>query len=56
MSMDKIQSLLDNPSAPIRFSRTNTPLNGINGLCNQVTIDSIIRQNAKFTLRSNQKL
>jgi len=56
LSMDKIQLILNNPSAPIKFSRTPTINNGINGLCNQVTIDSIIRQNASFTLRSSQKL
>ena len=56
LSMDKIQLMLNNPSAPIKFSRTPTINNGITGLCNQVTIDSIIRQNASFTLRSSQKL
>lgn len=56
LPMTSIQSMLNNPSAPIRFSRTSTPLNGINGLCNQVNIDSITKQNAKFTLRSNDKL
>jgi hypothetical protein len=56
LSMSQIQDMLNNPSAPIKFSRTPTINNGINGLCNQVSIDSIIRQNAKFTLRSSQKL
>ena len=56
LSMESIQRILNNPSAPIKFSRTSTALNGINGLCNQVNIDSITKQNAKFTLRSNEKL
>jgi hypothetical protein len=56
LSMSQIQNILNNPSAPIKFSRTPTINNGITGLCNQVTIDSIIRQNASFTLRSSQKL
>jgi len=56
LSMSQIQNILNNPSAPIKFSRTPTINNGINGLCNQVTIDSIIRQNASFILRSNEKL
>jgi hypothetical protein len=56
LSMDSIQAIMNNPSAPIKFSRTPTINNGINGLCNQVSIDSIIRQNATFTLRSSQKL
>lgn len=56
LSMTSIQSMLDNPSAPVKFSRTTTSLNGINGICNQVNIDSITKQKAKFTLRSNDKL
>ena len=56
LSMTSIQSMLDNPSAPVKFSRTSTSLNGINGICNQVSIDSITKQKAKFTLRSNDKL
>jgi len=56
LPMDKIQAIINNPSAPIKFSRTPEIINGINGLCNSVTIESVIKQNANFTLRSNEKL
>lgn len=56
LTMDQIQSLMNNPSAPIRFSRNENINAGATGVSSKVTIDSVVRQKASFTIRSNKNL
>lgn len=56
MTMEQIQSLMNNPSAPIRFSRTSNINAGASGVTSKVSIDSVIKQMASFTIRSNKNL
>lgn len=56
MTMEQIQSLMNNPSAPIRFSRNENINAGATGVSSKVTIDSVVRQKASFTIRSNKNL
>lgn len=56
LTMEQIQSLMNNPSAPIRFSRNENINAGATGVSSKVTIDSVVRQKASFTIRSNKNL
>jgi hypothetical protein len=56
LTMGQIQDLMDNPSAPVRFSRTENINAGATGVTSKVTIDSIVKQMATFTIRSNKNL
>ena len=56
LTMEQIQTLMDNPSAPMRFSRTSNINAGASGVTSKVSIDSVIKQMASFTIRSNKNL
>jgi hypothetical protein len=56
VKMSDIKAILQRPSAPIKFSRTDTINAGIQGTINQLNIASVIRQQGQFTIRSNEKL
>jgi hypothetical protein len=56
LTMADIQAIVQRPSAPVRFSRTGTINAGIQGTINQLNINSVIKQQGQFTIRSNEKL
>ena len=56
LTMQEIQALMDNPSAPVKFSRTSNINAGASGVSSKIAIESIIRQKANFTIRSNKNL
>jgi hypothetical protein len=56
LTMADIQSIVQRPSAPVKFSRTGTINAGIEGTINQLNINSVIKQQGQFTIRSNEKL
>ena len=56
LTMQQIQALMDNPSAPVKFSRTSNINAGASGVSSKIAIESIIRQKANFTIRSNKNL
>jgi hypothetical protein len=56
LTMADIQSIVQRPSAPVRFSRTGVLNAGIEGTINQLNINSVIKQQGQFTIRSNEKL
>ena len=56
LTMQEIQALMDNPSAPVKFSRTGNINAGASGVSSKIAIESIIRQKANFTIRSNKNL
>ena len=56
LTMADIQAIVQRPSAPVKFSRTGTINAGIEGTINQLNINSVIKQQGQFTIRSNEKL
>jgi hypothetical protein len=56
LTMADIQSIVQRPSAPVKFSRTGVLNAGIEGTINQLNINSVIKQQGQFTIRSNEKL
>jgi hypothetical protein len=56
LSMSQINSILNATSSPIRIGRTDDPLTTIDTHIKSVNIDSVIKQMAKFDLRSNKIL
>lgn len=56
LTMEQIQAVMNNPSAPIRFSRNENINAGATGVPNKITIESVIKQMASFTIRSNKNL
>jgi hypothetical protein len=54
--MADIQAIVQRPSAPVKFSRTGVINAGIEGTINQLNINSVIKQQGQFTIRSNEKL
>jgi hypothetical protein len=56
LTMADIQAIVQRPSAPVKFSRTGVINAGIEGTINQLNINSVIKQQGQFTIRSNEKL
>lgn len=56
LTMSDIQAIVQRPSAPVKFSRTGVLNAGIEGTINQLNINSVIKQQGQFTIRSNEKL
>jgi len=56
ITMEQVVQILDNTSRPISFGRWDDPLRVIEGYIKNVNVQSVIRQNANFELKSNQIL
>ena len=56
LTMSDIANIVQQPSAPIKFSRTPTINAGISGTINKMSIASVIKQMADFTIRSKDIL
>lgn len=56
LTMSDIANIVQQPSAPIRFSRTPTINAGISGTINKMTVQSVVKQMADFTIRSKDIL
>lgn len=53
LTMDEINSITSNTSNPILFGRKNDPLAVIAGYIKEVQIESVLRKQANFQLKSN---
>jgi hypothetical protein len=56
LSMNEITSIINQTSSPIELGRTEDSLAVIDGYIKTMQVDSVIRQNAKFVLKSNEIL
>lgn len=56
LTMEEVVSILNNTSSPIKFGKWNDPLRVIPGYIKTVNVQSVIKQNANFELKSNQIL
>jgi hypothetical protein len=54
--MNEITSIINQTSSPIELGRTEDSLAVIDGYIKTMQVDSVIRQNAKFVLKSNEIL
>jgi hypothetical protein len=56
LSMNEITSIINQTSSPIELGRTEDSLAVIDGYIKTMEVQSVIRQNAKFVLKSNEIL
>jgi hypothetical protein len=56
LSMNEITSIINQTSSPIELGRTDDSLAVIDGYIKTMEVQSVIRQNAKFVLKSNEIL